>query len=152
VRAFQGGSEIEHYLWLSRRILAALGNYITQALSSAGVKVSKPHGAFYLFPDFCEHREKLAARDIRSSDQLCQALLNETGVAILPGSHFGRPASELTARLAYVDFDGARAIEAAEQYVRNENLDEDFLTAFAKNTIDAVDIMVSWIHNYLATE
>jgi aspartate aminotransferase len=150
VRAFQGGSEIEHYLWQSRRILAALGNYITETLTSAGVIVSKPHGAFYLFPDFSDYREKLAVRDITTSEQLCQTLLAETGIAILPGSHFGRPATELTARLAYVDFDGARAIEAAEQYARNENLNEEFLGAFAPNTIEAIDILVSWIHDYLA--
>ncbi len=150
IRAFQGGPEIEHYLWLSRRILSTLGNYIHLALFSAGVKISSPQGAFYLFPDFDPFREKLARSKIYNSEELCAALLRETGVAILPGCHFGRPDSELTARLAYVDFDGARAMEAADHYDRDIPLDEEFLETYAPNTLAAADLMVSWLHRYFS--
>jgi len=150
IRAFQGGTEIEHYLWLSRRILFALGNYIHRILVSAGIKISPPHGAFYLFPDFDPFREKLARRKIITSEDLCSALLQETGVAILPGCHFGRPETELTARLAYVDFDGARAMEAADHFDKDKPLDEEFLEAYAPNTLAAVDLIVSWLHRYFA--
>jgi aspartate aminotransferase len=150
VRAFQGGTEIEHYLWQSRRILSALGNYLHTSLSSAGVAISKPQGAFYLFPDFSPYREKLARRKIKTSQAFCDALLTATGVAILPGSHFGRPAEELTARISYVDFDGARALEAAEEYPRTTSLDEEFLENYLGNTVTAVDLLVSWFHDYFS--
>ena len=149
VRAFQGGSEIEQYLWQCRRILSALGNYIYDALKSSGVAVSRPDGAFYLFPDFTPFKEKLARRKVTSSAQLCNFVLEQTGVAILPGNSFGRPDEELTTRLAYVDFDGARALEAAEQVPKDKILDEEFLTIFTPNTIEGVDILVAWIHDYL---
>ncbi len=148
IRAFQGGAEIEHYLWLSRRILFALGNYIHQVLVSGGVKISVPQGAFYLFPDFDPFREKLGQRKIYTSEELCAVLLKDTGVAILPGCHFGRPDSELTARLAYVDFDGARAMEAAEHCESDKPLDEEFLELYAPNTLAAADLIVSWLHRY----
>ena len=113
VRAFQGGEELERYLMQSRRVLRSLSSWIWQSLSNAGLDVARPDGAFYMFPDFEPLRQRLESRGIQNSEQLCQRLLEETGVAILPGSHFGRPEQELTIRLAFVDFDGARALSAA---------------------------------------
>jgi aspartate aminotransferase len=148
VRAFEGGTEIEHYLWQSRRILSAVGKYTYKSLLSAGVALSPPQGAFYLFPDFSPFRERFGKRNIYTSEQFCKLLLESTGVAILPGTHFGRPQNELTARLAYVDFDGARALEAAEQYSASKPLDEGFLETYLNNTITAIDLLVSWLHDY----
>ena len=63
----------------------------------------------------------LAARGIETSAALCERLLEETGVAILPGTDFGCSERELSARMALVDFDGAalrsccgRVMEAVE--------------------------------------
>jgi aspartate aminotransferase len=36
--------------------------------------------------------------------------MEETGVALLPGSAFGMPADSLTTRLAFVDFDGSQIL------------------------------------------
>ncbi len=47
-------------------------------------------------------------------------------MAILPGSNFGRPKKELTARLAFVNFDGAKVLAAIEQLAGDEPLEEDF--------------------------
>ena len=112
VRAFRGGVELERYLVCSRRILSGLSEWIWNKLTNAGVMVAKPDGAFYMFPDFSPLTEKLHSRGIRTGAEFCERLLAETGVAVLPGSSFGRPESELTARLAFVDFDGARALAA----------------------------------------
>jgi aspartate aminotransferase len=149
VSAFSGGTVIEHYLSQSRRILAFLGKYIFTALSEAGVLLAKPQGAFYLFPDFSAFKEGLNKRKIYTSRDLCNKLLKDTGVAILPGADFGRPEAELTARLAYVDFDGARALEACETIPPSQSLDEQFLETYMPNTIAAVDLLVSWLHNYI---
>ena len=113
VTAFEPNAELEEYLVLSRRILAALGRWCHRTIIDAGVHCATPTGGFYLLPDFSAFRQTLAARGIFDSPAIFSALLNETGVAALPGSEFGRPGSELTARLAYVDFDGRSALEAA---------------------------------------
>ncbi len=107
VRAFRGGMEIERYLTHSRKILSALGRRVAARLSALDILVAPPTGGFYLFPDFSPLKEPLRAKGIRTSRAMCEALLTQTGVAVLPGSDFGRPPEELTARLAYVDFDGA---------------------------------------------
>ena len=145
IRAFAGGTRIERYLWHARRILSALGNRCVDTLSAAGISVVRPVGAFYLFLDFTPLAEQLHARGITSSRKLCEVLLNETGVAILPGSSFGRPEEELTARLAYVDFDGARAMTASETVPLDQPLPGDFAELQCYNVVKAVQMMAQWV-------
>jgi len=147
VRAFRGGLRIERYLWQSRRILRTLGMELRRRLQAAGLTVAEPCGSFYLFPDASPLRERLAARNILDSECLCQQLLADTGVAILPGTAFGRPPEELTARIAYVDFDGARALAAAEQIAADTELGGDFLESWCGRMLTAVDRMCQWLHD-----
>jgi aspartate aminotransferase len=144
IRAFKGGMFIERYLWNSRRILKSLGRLLNSMLKESNINVPDPHGAFYLFPDFSYYEEALSKRNITTSNQLCEKLLSEAGVAILPGINFGRPANELTARLSYVDFDGARALAAIEQISPHEELSEEFLQKYCGHTITAVKKICEW--------
>lgn len=147
VRAFQGGIEIERYLSHSRRILRTLGRRIVNQLGAAGISVVSPQGAFYIFPDFSPLRERFAQRDIHTSVDLCRRLLEETGIAALPGSSFGRPDEELTVRMAYVDFDGARSLAAAEQVPAAEKLDDEFLEYHCARVTSAVERLCEWIQS-----
>jgi aspartate aminotransferase len=144
VRAFRGGTRIEEYLWLSRRILAALGAWCASRLVQSGAAVTTPAGGFYLFPDFSPLGEKLRARGITTSRAMCERLLEDTGVAVLPGSEFGRPAGELTARIAFVDFDGAKALAALEGQPKDAPVSEEFLSAYCDRMLRAVELMGDW--------
>jgi aspartate aminotransferase len=144
VRAFRGGMAIEQYLLHCRRILRALGRRLTERLCEAGAQVAPPQGAFYLFPDFAAASGRLRSRGITTSDELCDRLLEETGVALLPGSAFGRPPEELTARLSYVDFDGARALCASQEIPLAAPLDDAFLSNYCRNCVDAIDLIARW--------
>jgi len=146
VYAFKGGIAIERYLWHTRRILSALGNQCADMLASAGVMVHSPVGGFYLFPEFAFFAERLAARGIKDSKSLCRRLLDETGVAILPGADFDRPPLELTARIAYVDFDGAKALSASETIPLDQALPEEFTRLWCRNVLEAIRIMVDWLN------
>jgi aspartate aminotransferase len=145
VRAFKGGIRIERYLWHARRILSALGSSCVETLTAAGVRVHPPDGAFYLFPDFSPLKERLAKRGIHDSVGMCNQLLADTGVAILPGVVFERPAEELTARLAYVDFDGARVLSASETIPLDEPLPETFLATHCGRVLEAMDQIADWL-------
>ena len=145
VRAFQGGPEIERYLWRARRLLRALGHWVCERLNDAGIATLRPDGAFYLFPDFESRRAAMARRGIRNSAQLCEALLLETGAAILPGSAFGRPPSELTARLAYVDFDGSRVMAAMEHMEEDQAPGLEFFEQHCQNVVRATQRICEWV-------
>ena len=82
------------------------------ALQRAGVEVHAAQGGFYLFPGFDKFQDGLSGRGISTSEEFVSALMADTGVAVLPGSAFGMPAESLTARLAFVDFDGEQVLAA----------------------------------------
>ena len=148
VRAFEEDPEIDLYLERSRRVLRALGRHLASTLMRGGVKVSRPQGAFYLFADFRGKRKELSAKGIRTSPTLCERLLDETGVAILPGSYFGREPKELTARLSYVNFDGARALEGAARAEGSgppAELGEGFLREHCAEALEAVERICGWL-------
>jgi len=144
VRAFQGGPEIEKYLAGARRLLSALTAHCLRALTAAGARTEAPDGAFYLFSDFGGLREPLAARGIRTSEELAARLLEETGVAVLPGTDFGRAPDELSVRLAVVDFDGAKALEAIQVLPDGDELSEVTVRSLCANVTDGVDRMAEW--------
>ena len=145
VHAFRGGELIERYLWHARRILSVLGMRCASMLREAGIAVFDPVGAFYLFLDFNGLTGRMAERGIYDSPQLCETLLTETGVALLPGEDFGRPREELTARLAYVDFDGARALTASETVALDKPLADDFTDFWCEKVITAIRLITDWV-------
>jgi len=140
VRAYQGGPEIDGYLNATRRVLKALGGWCATRLQQAGVAVDIPDGAFYLFPDFEPLRPQLQERGVHTAEDLCREILEATGVAVLPGTAFGRPIGELTIRLAYVDFDGKAAIAAADG-----TLDEAWMREHCPRVLDGIDRMCAWV-------
>ncbi len=145
VKAFEGDPEIEDYLQHARRILSALGNHCWHGLRSVGVGVARPHGAFYLFPDFRPIASTLRRRSIRTGDALCEALVDQTGVAVLPGHAFNRPRDELTARMAYVDFDGEAALAASREVGLGSRLPDEFLADHCPRVVAGMERLGNWI-------
>jgi len=144
ITAFNGSQEITEYLAISRKVLKAIARNISAKLDALNVTYPRPEGAFYMFPDFSYYTEKLKARGIYTSVEFCDRLLDETGVAILPGSDFGRQPEEFTARLAYVDFNGEEALKAASEY-GEKPLDEDFLEIHCQRVMVAISEMGNWL-------
>lgn len=144
ITAFDGGEDIDIYLHHSRRILRALAHFFTERLKAMHVEIPMPHGGFYLFPDFGIYRETLAARGIHTSVELCHTLLEETGIAMLPGYEFGRNPEELTARIALVDFDGEEALKAASSSYDQTILNGAFVQQFAPRLTEAFDRLAGW--------
>lgn len=145
ITAFQGGTWLETYLTQTRRILQALAHYVHRNLQQAGVDVAMADGGFYLFPDFMPFRELMASKHIYDSVSLCRTLLADTGVAILPGSAFGMAPGELLARLAFVDFDGGRALDAIADLSPEEPVSETFLKAYCPRMATAVERLCAWL-------
>lgn len=142
IAAYDGNPEIQEYLKQSRRVLGACGSWVANRLREADIHCPTPTGGFYVLPDLGAHAESFAKRGIYSSRQLCTQLLDETGVAVLPGSDFGRPEEEFTLRAAYVDFDGERALEGAAK--TEGTLGEDFVKAHCGNVCSALDALCDW--------
>lgn len=145
ISAFQDQPEIDEYLFHSRRILKSLGNYMANRLKAKNVTMPAPKGAFYLFPNFSFYREKLASKGILTSFELCETLLLETGIAILPGIDFGRQPEELTCRIAYVDFNGELVLEKAVNEYKNQPISEEFLNNYCGKMVEATTKLEEWL-------
>ena len=142
VPAFHGGAEMDAYLARVRRILKALTTYAWQELQSAAASVSQPRGGFYLFPNMEKLRTRLG---VTNGADLCRQLLDDTGVAVLPGGDFGRPTSELSMRIACVDFDGAAAMQGIAAVPGSDLPDETFLREYCQPTVDGIDRLCDWL-------
>ncbi|MDZ7659984.1 pyridoxal phosphate-dependent aminotransferase [Fodinibius sp.] len=69
-------------------------DYIVDALSNIdGLKCFKPSGAFYVFPDISHYlgTTSPSGNTIESSTDLCMYLIEEHGLAAVPGDAFGEP-------------------------------------------------------------
>ena len=148
IAAFDGGDDdMDEYLTQSRRVLKVVGEYMHRRLTEMGAVVQKPEGAFYLFPDFKSFRDALANKDIKTSQALCQALLENTGVAILPASDFGFVPDHLAARLAFVDFDGAGSLKLAAGDYAGQALGDNFVKQACPRLVLAMDKMEQWLNS-----
>ncbi|MEW8137168.1 MAG: aminotransferase class I/II-fold pyridoxal phosphate-dependent enzyme [Candidatus Thiodiazotropha endolucinida] len=141
ITAMEDYPEMAVYLNQYRAILAALSDYACRTLSDTGAAVHPSSGGFYLFPRFDAYRQQLAYRGINDSLSFCDRLLQERGVALLPGACFGRRSKELSTRIAVVDFNGSHALEKAE----TETIDDEFIRRYCSRVTTAVEHLAEWL-------
>ena len=135
VEAYKG--DYEDYKLKVRAILQAVGNYVYSNLKSNKVLINPPQGAFYLMPEFKNKKFK-------NSAQLCDAILNDTGVAMLPGSDFGFNPKKMLTRLSYTDFDG---IEFFKNTSDHKTIDVKMVKRYAPNVVEGTTKLSNWAKN-----
>ncbi len=116
IAAYTFGEDIQEYVRRTRKILRVIASFVVNSLNKNGIHTVMPKGGFYCFPNFEYIRGEPHLKKRLTSKSLCKDLLNTTGVALLPGSFFGRPSKELTARLSFVDFDGNNALKMIKDF------------------------------------
>jgi len=108
IEAYAGHADIESAVHDMTAIHAIVNGAVAQRLRALGIDCPTPQGGFYSWPDFAA----LLSDAFDGSDALAAALLDEAGIATLPGTAFGEPASALKLRLASCDYDGEQALSA----------------------------------------
>jgi len=125
------------YLEASRNILKAVGTYVYENLKSNKVIVNKPQGGFYLMPEFLDKKFK-------TSQEMCEDLLNKTGVILLPGSDFGISKDKMVARLSFTDFNG-------ENFMRNisnsENISFEVISKLSPKVVEGTKRLKHWVES-----
>ena len=110
VPAFEYGPALRAHVERAAEIHGAASTYVHDRCLAMGLNCPAPEGAFYLFPDFGPFRARLARAGIEDSITLCDRLLEEAQLALLPGEAFFAAGADLAVRVAAVDFDGARLL------------------------------------------
>ncbi len=132
IKAYE--NDHSNYINKSRKILSVVGNYVYENLKSNKVLINKPQGGFYLMPEFLNKR-------FNSSSEMCDSILNDTGVALLPGSDFGFDKKQMIARLSFTDFNGQKFMDGIKD---NEKIDYDKINEFAPKVVEGVDKLKKW--------
>ena len=145
VRAFNGGVEIDRYLSHVRRILKFIAKELVKDLTESGIRVHMPEGAFYLFIDFSDFRESLLKKGITNSPGLCMKILDETGVAILPGKAFQCLPEDLTARMSFVNFNGSRALTMSEKIPMTDPIPPEFKEVCFATLFEGIKKLTEWV-------
>ena len=131
--------ENDHNLYLkkSRNILKTLGNYMFENLRSNNVLISKPQGGFYIMPEFLNKK-------FISAEKLCEDILDNTGVASLPGSDFGFNSHKMIVRLSFTDFDGKDFMNNISE---NTNIDDKLLNKYAPKVVEGTKRLKAWVES-----
>ena len=127
-------TDYSKYINDSKNILKAVGNYVYENLKSNKVIINKSQGGFYLMPEFSN-------KSFSTSSEMCDNLLKETGVALLPGSDFGFDKKRMLARLSFTDFNG-------QDFMKNiqceKKINNDLILKFAPKVVEGVDKLKKW--------
>jgi len=135
ISAFENDHDL--YLKKSRNILKSLGNYMFENLKSNNVLISKPQGGFYIMPEFLNKK-------FISSEKLCEDILDNTGVASLPGSDFGFNSHKMIVRLSFTDFDGKDFMNNISE---NTNIDDKLLNKYAPKVVEGTKRLKAWVES-----
>ena len=122
------------YINLSRNILKNIGNYVYENLKSNKVLINEPQGGFYLMPEFI-------SKKFKSSSEICKEILQQTGVALLPGSDFGFDEKRLIVRLSFTDFDGKKLMD---EFKKNPILTKSTMNKLAPKIVEGVNKLRKW--------
>ena len=132
IKAYE--NDYTKYITKSNNILKAVGEYVYSNLKSNKILINRPQGGFYLMPEFLNNKFK-------SSSEMCNNILNNTGVALLPGSDFGFKSDRMLARLSFTDFDGQKFMEQIDE---NEKINNDTIRELAPKIVEGVDKLKKW--------
>ena len=135
VKAYEG--DFKDYKNKTTNILRSVGNYVYNNLKSNKVLINPPQGAFYLMPEFPNKKFKNCA-------ELCETILDETGVAMLPASDFGFNPKKMLTRLCYIDFDGERFLNSN---FNGKILEDRIIEEYAPNVVEGVKKLSNWAKN-----
>ena len=72
---------------------------------------------------------------------MCDIILKDTGVALLPGSDFGFDPNKMLARLSFTDFNGQKFMDQIEE---NQIIDDQKITKLAPKIVEGVDKLKKW--------
>jgi aspartate aminotransferase len=98
--AFGEPPELVDRLALDRRLHGVVARAVHDIVVRAGAECLPPTGGFYVYPDFEPLRGTLAGKSVVDGESLQRHLLENCGIAVLAGVHFGDDAGALRFRAA----------------------------------------------------
>ena len=149
VAGFEISRELDEYFEITRNIHHLVGDYTYHALCSIdGIKATKPEATFYLLADFNHYASELQKLKITTSQKLSESLiLHPYHTAIVGGDSLVLERTDYRARIAYVDYDGAKIYE---NYQNQKPKTHSEKIEFVKNNAPKVVSGIKMIESFFA--
>ena len=132
----------QNYLNKSRKILKFISEYIFSEFTSNSIECVQPDGGFYMLCSFSKIK-KIKQYKFKNSQEMCKKILSETGFAMLPGSDFGFKKNKLISRIAFVDFDGSKALKEFSSVKKFNN--NTVMKNIFPNIFNGVNSLLNWL-------
>ena len=117
IAGFEISHEMDEYFKITRNIHKIMGEYTYNRLTAIdGIKATKPEATFYLLADFNAYSPELQTAKITTSQKLAETLIvHPYHTAIVGGDSLVLERTDFSARIAYVDYDGAKVYDAYQK-------------------------------------
>ena len=147
VAGFEISSEMNEYFEVTRDIHHIMGDYTYHALSSIeGVKATRPESTFYLLADFNGFSSVLNEAKINTSQKLSEAMIvHPYHTAIVGGDSLVLERNDFSARIAFVDYDGAQVFD---NYLQDRPRTASDKTEFVKNNAPKIISGIQMIERF----
>ena len=83
-------------------------------------------------------------KKFKTSQEMCEDLLNETGVILLPGSDFGISKNKMIARLSFTDFNGENFMKNIS---KDENISINVISKLAPKVVEGTKRLKDWVES-----
>ena len=150
VAGFEISNEMNEYFDVTRNIHQIMGEYTYHALTAIdGVKATKPDATFYLLADFNAFTLDLQKAKINTSQKLSESLIvHPYHTAIVGGDSLVLERTDFSARIAYVDYDGAKVYQKYLENKPKSNSEKlEFVKSNAPKVVAGIDMIADFFGN-----
>ncbi len=148
IAGFQESVEMDEYFEITRSIHHIMGDYAYQALNKIeGVKTTRPEATFYLLANFNAYSDYFLANKISNSQKFSESIMQHPyHTALVGGDSLVLERTDFSARIAFVDYDGQRAMK---NYVDNPPRTASDRMKFVKDNAPKIVDGIAMIQRYL---
>ena len=150
VAGFEISKEMDEYFEITRNIHHIMGEYTHDVLLEIdGVKATKPDATFYLLADFNAFATDLQKVKISTSQKLSESLMvHPYHTAIVGGDSLVLERTDYSARIAYVDYDGAEVYENYKnQRPKTHSERTEFVVNNAPKTVGGIKMIAKFFED-----
>jgi len=148
----QDKESLKEYIMSVRAVLKCVAGYCHDRLGSVGVTGNIAKGAYYFMPDFSAVRDDLAAAGAVTGQQMCDLMLKQANVALMPSSSFLLGEDDLHVRFCFVNFDGDRCLAELKSRGGWKNYipDSKFVEELCPDLCQGLESICVWVQKLRA--
>ena len=148
IAAYEPNEEIDGYIRTCREIHRIMGTHLSRMIGEIdGVSTTTPKGGFYFLADFNVLAGDLRHAGVASSDQLARSLIaHPHHISTITGEAIMAAPDNYAARIAFVDYDGQRAMELYREEPPGSAAEErQFMETAAPRMVAGAEELSRWV-------